>query len=929
MRFSTAVGLPQHLRVLQAAVDSAVDLVDFPGWLGVVVYIHLARSCCRAVLVGPRQLCPMGGRRTSQSCPTDVNNNKAINRPRHRGNKALAYQQECTVSASAACCATQRAYGTSTQRETRALQERTVNLHLWFKPLPMLIVQLGGVGTELSKALYLFLRSVCKADDDISALANDIGQTCTALDSVRSVLVCAPKDLISSGAVLQAEHIVASCKAIFADISAILDKGRKIQPGGTKRATFWAKCSWPLKEKEVRDLSRRLQSLKISLLLLLNVIQLAQGEAREQLASELQTKSDTIRVLWARLKSLEAQDNDQEPVNGQASTPLSAPTSTPLLVAAALPTARAYQPPHVAVSGPRMNQSPPLVLNGSADNVRADADEHLDLAELSKWAAHVQSLLQHVTDLQEELAHGIYTESCRSSQMHTVFQRYRREFAADIASRDAYPPLAAPQYAGQPLVLSSRVGDVEMAGQSTDPTAHAFREGAMDSVFAGDDHGGGEMHWPLATVEDSISTPHNNPAETHKMDLDESFSGQIQGHLRYVTPPLPQSPKRNHWGSRRQGHRRSTRGDWELIKEMDPTRPDLATAIAQEPLRDHSGTESSNEEPLSDHPSRSHTPAVNLRSGSLADANPCFVERRESHASSTGSVLQSVSSAISTSGDHITPSVSKKRPNPDSTSQPQTKRLRHANATNQPNIQRSDSVGELKAARTPDDKIFYRYLSLGLEATPPLPSVFSGFDGLDALLRSEAVRSNGEDEDIVSILLEKWTVPNVVGYGMDYVLGRVFLQEIYIIVDYERMNFSISQAVADKSDIVPIYNTTYKPSPEGSPPAQSKIPGSGYLSAGAYAGIAIGILSALALIVLLIVAKKSGWWVFRKKSLEQDRFDKAELNDSAKPRVEAMEKERAELPVNEHRLEIAGSHPPPEIEGIHGVHELHSETRVG
>ncbi|KAJ8106824.1 hypothetical protein OPT61_g9286 [Boeremia exigua] len=101
-----------------------------------------------------------------------------------------------------------------------------------------------------------------------------------------------------------------------------------------------------------------------------------------------------------------------------------------------------------------------------------------------------------------------------------------------------------------------------------------------------------------------------------------------------------------------------TQGDWVLIREMDPSRPDLAQAVSQEALNSASETESSDEE-MQDPPSdrsvvqtakEMTTPAPNLRSDSLADANPNFVERRESHASSTGSVLQSVASNPSTNG---------------------------------------------------------------------------------------------------------------------------------------------------------------------------------------------------------------------------------------------------------------------------------------
>jgi hypothetical protein len=74
----------------------------------------------------------------------------------------------------------------------------------------------------------------------------------------------------------------------------------------------------------------------------------------------------------------------------------------------------------------------------------------------------------------------------------------------------------------------------------------------------------------------------------------------------------------------------------------------------------------------------------------------------------------------------------------------------------------------------------------------------------------------------------------------DFVLGRTFLQEAYIIVDYERSNFTIAPAAfpdSSKKDLKPIFNTTYSPI-VSHPNSRSE------LSAGAIAGIVVGIVVA-------------------------------------------------------------------------------------
>lgn len=82
-----------------------------------------------------------------------------------------------------------------------------------------------------------------------------------------------------------------------------------------------------------------------------------------------------------------------------------------------------------------------------------------------------------------------------------------------------------------------------------------------------------------------------------------------------------------------------------------------------------------------------------------------------------------------------------------------------------------------------------------------------------------------------------------------YVLGRTFLQEAYLVVDWERGNFSVSQAShrSTERNIVPIQSDR---SEAGKHPA---------MSPGAVAGIVVGAL------VAILIAAASGYAVWRKK----------------------------------------------------------------
>jgi hypothetical protein len=172
-----------------------------------------------------------------------------------------------------------------------------------------------------------------------------------------------------------------------------------------------------------------------------------------------------------------------------------------------------------------------------------------------------------------------------------------------------------------------------------------------------------------------------------------------------------------------------------------------------------------------------------------------------------------------------------------------------------------------------------------------------------------------------------------------YVLGRAFLQQTYIIVDYERANFSLSQAypAGGIGQILPIYNTTSNPSNNNKTMSSPEDTRDKTLSTGAYAGIGIGVGSLVLILAGLLLSWKKGWGFFPKKPTVPDTIIKSELHGEGKPRTEAMEKEWAELEAKQrfeamdreaveletveqsHEVEGATS---PTVDGQDGLHEL-------
>ena len=125
-----------------------------------------------------------------------------------------------------------------------------------------------------------------------------------------------------------------------------------------------------------------------------------------------------------------------------------------------------------------------------------------------------------------------------------------------------------------------------------------------------------------------------------------------------------------------------------------------------------------------------------------------------------------------------------------------------------------------------------------------------------------------------------------------YTLGRAFLQETYITVDYERSNFSISQAYPEggSTRIVTIPSKSNLSSNTSSVATPNK---SQTLSSAAYAGIGVGAGITALIVIGVLVAWRKRLGIFRtKQTLEPYQYLKAELHGDDKRRIEAMEKER-------------------------------------
>ncbi|KAF2997076.1 hypothetical protein E8E13_002628 [Curvularia kusanoi] len=113
-----------------------------------------------------------------------------------------------------------------------------------------------------------------------------------------------------------------------------------------------------------------------------------------------------------------------------------------------------------------------------------------------------------------------------------------------------------------------------------------------------------------------------------------------------------------------------------------------------------------------------------------------------------------------------------------------------------------------------------------------------------------------------------------------FTLGRTFLQETYLIVDYERSNFTVAPAIytgsTPQQNLQIIYNTTYNPE------ASSSSSSSG-LGPGAIAGTVVGIVVAFAIAGVIAFC----WW--RKQKNKQQEVPKPYETQQIDPSIAGQE----------------------------------------
>ncbi|KAF2029115.1 hypothetical protein EK21DRAFT_113174 [Setomelanomma holmii] len=315
------------------------------------------------------------------------------------------------------------------------------------------IVQIAGAGVKLSSELWNFTTSALRADQDITDIAGDVELTSNALESVARVFETEDaKSVVSKKAIQDANNLIKRCGAVFEDISELVDKRRKVCKDGKKGLSFAGKISWPMKEQRLELHRRRLDSLKNSLVLLLHVLQLAQGQARGQLEKDALVKErEKIRELHQRqqgsLKSLQALESKLSKVTLDDGATLQGsivPSRVPTLeLMCQPPPAQARIEKTTDDKAPNINTITIDLDASDSDSSDSDApatdddDEKLSLEELSRAAKHVQKLLKRITVLQKSFDSSQKSKMHKKKRVHKMYMRFKKKWESDVVQPPA------------------------------------------------------------------------------------------------------------------------------------------------------------------------------------------------------------------------------------------------------------------------------------------------------------------------------------------------------------------------------------------------------------------------------------------------------------------------------------------------------------
>lgn len=134
------------------------------------------------------------------------------------------------------------------------------------------VVSLVGVGVHLSTGLYDVCETISSAQDDIEDIASDLTSFVVVVDELGKILA-APGRIYSDNLESNLLNIIKQCRHVFRQINRMIER-----TVGATKMKLQSKVAWVFRKTKVQELKASLQSLKLTMGLMLQILKLAKDQ---------------------------------------------------------------------------------------------------------------------------------------------------------------------------------------------------------------------------------------------------------------------------------------------------------------------------------------------------------------------------------------------------------------------------------------------------------------------------------------------------------------------------------------------------------------------------------------------------------------------------------------------------------------------------
>jgi Fungal N-terminal domain of STAND proteins len=131
------------------------------------------------------------------------------------------------------------------------------------------LIAVATAGVQVSRALYSIANVNGGSSEEIQSIGREISAFSGVLRDLHEFLDDA-KGLISKRALLNADRILRNCKNVFANIQRMLESC-----SAGPRMNFWHSLQWSFRREKVKPMYAKLESFKLTLVILLSTLRLA------------------------------------------------------------------------------------------------------------------------------------------------------------------------------------------------------------------------------------------------------------------------------------------------------------------------------------------------------------------------------------------------------------------------------------------------------------------------------------------------------------------------------------------------------------------------------------------------------------------------------------------------------------------------------